>query len=91
MARGMFVLDKWSPNFEEGEKATNGIVSQMDKFNGNIMRYNFYYEGGINRFNTDLSKNIVLLEAGDNQNTALQVKRLNTYIGASIDEYLSEN
>lgn len=91
VARGMFVLDKWSPNFEEGQVATNGIVSQMDKFNGNIMRYNFYYEGGINGFNTDLSKNIVLLEAGDANNNKLEVMRLNTYMSASIDTYLSKN
>ena len=63
----------------------------MDKFDENIMRYNFCYEGGINGFNTDLSKNIVLLEAGDNQNTALQVKRLNTYLSSAIDTYLSKN
>ena len=92
VARGMFVLDKWSPNFEDGERATNGIVSQMDKFNGNIMRYNFYYEGGINNgFNTDLSNNIVLLEAGDVNNDKLEVMRLNTYMSASIDTYLSKN
>ena len=91
VARGMFILDKWSPNFEEGQAITNGIVSQMDKFNGNIMRYNFYYEGGINGFNTDLSKNIVLLEAGDVNNDKLEVMRLNTYMSASIDTYLSKN
>ena len=91
VARGMFVLDKWSPNFEVGQVATNGIVAQMDKFNGNIMRYNFYYEGGINGFNTDLSKNIVLLEAGDVNNNKLEVMRLNTYMSASIDTYLSKN
>ena len=55
------------------------------------MRYNFYYEAGINRFNTDLSKNIVLLEAGDVNNNKLEVMRLNTYMSASIDTYLSKN
>ena len=53
VARGMFVLDKWSPNFQQGEFDSNGIVKYMDRFNENIMRCNFYYQGGINSFNTD--------------------------------------
>ena len=88
VARGMFVLDKWSPNFQQGEFDSNGIVKYMDKFNENIMRYNFYYQGGINSFNTDLSENIVLLEAGDVNNDKLEVMRLNTYMASAIDNYL---
>ncbi len=88
VARGMFVLDKWSSNYWDVEKNSNGIMSYVDKFNNEIMRSNFYYEGGINSFNSDLSKNIVLLEAGDNQNSAVQVKRLNTYLSSAIDSFL---
>ena len=88
VARGMFVLDKWSPNFQQGEFDSNGIVKYMDRFNENIMRCNFYYQGGINSFNTDLSENIVLLEAGDVNNDKLEVMRLNTYMASAIDSYL---
>ena len=91
VARGMFVLDKWSPNFQQGEFDSNGIVKYMDRFNENIMRCNFYYQGGINSFNTDLSENIVLLEAGDANNDKLEVMRLNTYMASAIDSYLENN
>ena len=91
VARGMFVLDKWSPNFQQGEFDSNGIVKYMDRFNENIMRCNFYYQGGINSFNTDLSENIVLLEAGDVNNDKLEVMRLNTYMASAIDSYLENN
>ena len=91
VARGMFVLDKWSPNFQQGEFDSNGIVKYMDRFNENIMRCNFYYQGGINSFNTDLSENIVLLEAGDVNNDKLEVMRLNTYMSSAIDSYLENN
>ena len=91
VARGMFVLDKWSPNFQQGEFDSNGIVKYMDRFNENIMRCNFYYQGGINSFNTDLSENIVLLEAGDVNNDKLEVMRLNTYMASAIDSYLEIN
>lgn len=88
VAKGMFVIDKWSPNYWTNEENTNGITSYVDKFNNDIMRYNFYYEGGINAFNTDLNKNIILLESGDINNTKLEVMRLNTYMGSAIDSYL---
>ena len=89
-ARGMFVFSKNSSGYEASQIKSNGVGKYMDKFNQSLMRDGWYYNNGINHFNTDLSDNMVLFEAGNNSNTKVEVQRLNTYFASSIDQYLSE-
>ena len=62
----------------------------MDRFNQNLMRDAWYYNNGINHFNTDLSNNMILFEAGNNNNAKVEVQRLNTYFASSIEQFLNE-
>ena len=89
-ARGMFVFCKNSSGYEASQIKSNGVGKYMDKFNQSLMRDGWYYNNGINHFNTDLSDNMVLFEAGNNSNTKVEVQRLNTYFASSINQYLSE-
>ena len=89
-ARGMFVFSKNSGGYEASQIKSNGVGKYMDKFNQSLMRDGWYYNNGINHFNTDLSDNMVLFEAGNNSNTKVEVQRLNTYFASSINQYLSE-
>lgn len=89
-ARGMMVYSKNSSGYEASQRKGNGIEKYMDKFNQNLMRDAWYYNNGINHFNTDLSDNVILFEAGNNSNTKVEVQRLNTYFCSSIDQFLSE-
>lgn len=89
-ARGMFVFSKNSSGYEASQIKSNGVEKYMDKFNQGLMRDGWYYNNGINHFNTDLSDNMVLFEAGNNSNTKVEVQRLNTYFASSINRYLSE-
>lgn len=89
-ARGMLVYSKNSSGYEASQIKGNGIEKYMDRFNQSLMRDAWYYNNGINHFNTDLSDNMVLFEAGNNNNTKVEVQRLNTYFTSSIAQYLSE-
>ena len=88
VAKGMFVYDITSKNYDKTKLIGDEILDNMDKFNNMITRENFYYEGGINQFNSDLDDNIVLWESGNTMNNSLEIKRLNTYFASSIDTYL---
>ena len=61
----------------------------MDNFNRGLTRDSWYYDYGINDFNSDLGDNIVLWESGNNSNNKLEIMRLNTYFASAIDQYLS--
>lgn len=91
VAKGMFVYDTTSENYDNAKLIGDGILNNMDKFNDGITRENFYYEGGINQFNSDLDDDIILWESGNNKNSKLEIKRLNTYFASSIDTYLKNN
>ena len=85
VAKGMFVYDITSQNYDVAKSIGDNILDNMDKFSEKITRENFYYDGGINQFNSDLDDNIVLWESGNNKNNKLEIKRLNTYFASSID------
>lgn len=89
-ARGMLVYSKNSSGYEASQIKGNGIEKYMDRFNQSLMRDGWYYNNGINHFNTDLSNNMILFEAGNNNNTKVEVQRLNTYFASSIEQFLSE-
>ena len=88
VAKGMIVYDTTSKNYDKAKLIGDEISKNIDKFNDKIARENFYYEGGINQFNSDLDDNIVLWESGNNKNSKLEIKRLNTYFASSIDTCL---
>lgn len=90
VAKGMFVYDTTSQNYDVAKSIGDNILDNMDKFSEKITRENFYYDGGINQFNSDLDDNIVLWESGNNKNNKLEIKRLNTYFASSIDTYLKK-
>ena len=89
VAKGMFVFSKNSKHFSDSEYHSNKILGYMDNFNRGLTRDNWYYDYGINDFNSDLGDNIILWESGNNSNNKLEIMRLNTYFASAIDQYLS--
>ena len=89
VAKGMFVFSKNSKHFSDSEYHSNKILGYMDNFNRGLTRDSWYYDYGINDFNSDLGDNIVLWESGNNSNNKLEIMRLNTYFASAIDQYLS--
>lgn len=88
VAKGMFVYSKSSENYSTALNIGDGIVENMSKFDGGLMRNNWEYNRGITYFNSDLDDNILLLEAGNNNNSKLEIMRMNTYIASSVNTYL---
>lgn len=88
VAKGMFVYANKSENYNAVLNIGDGIVDNMKKFDSGLMRNNWEYNKGITYFNSDLDDNILLLEAGNQNNSKLEIMRLNTYITSSIDVYL---
>ena len=89
VAKGMMVFSKASKHFTDSERVSNGILSYMDAFDRNLTRDSWYYDYGINDFNSDLGDNVILWESGNNSNNKLEIMRLNTYFASAIDQYLS--
>ena len=82
-ARAMFVYSKASANYDSCRNLGNVIKDNLE--DGVYMR-DYEYNHGIRNFNTDLSPNMLLLEAGNNNNNIWQIKRLNTHLVNSIDK-----
>ena len=89
VAKGMMVFSKRSKYFGDSEKIANGILGYMDSFDKGLTRDSWYYDYGINDFNSDLGDNIILWESGNNSNNKVEIMRLNTYFASAIDQYLS--
>ena len=86
VAKSMFVYSKATAT-----ENTKNIINTLENNLGNVARDTFSYNHGINCFNQDLSENSVLIEAGNNNNTKWEVKRLCTHLANSIDKYLKGN
>lgn len=85
VAKSMFVYSKAAAT----ENSKN-IINTLENNLGNVARNTFSYNHGINCFNQDLSENSVLIEAGNNNNTKWEIKRLCTHLANSINDYLKE-
>lgn len=85
VAKSMLVYSKAAAT----ENSKN-IINTLEEDLGNIARDTFSYNNGINYFNQDLNENSILIEAGNNNNTEWEVKRLCTHLTNSIDGYLKE-
>lgn len=83
VAKSMFVYSK-----AVATANSKNIINTLEEELGSIARDTFSYNNGINYFNQDLSENSVLIEAGNNNNTKWEIKRLCTHLANSIDNYL---
>ena len=83
-ARAMMVYSKESINYESCKSWGNAIADNLE--DGIYMR-DYEYNHGINNFNSDLSSKSLLIEAGNDKNSEVEVMRLNTHIAIAIDKY----
>lgn len=86
-AKGMIVLSK-SGDYKNNKKISNKILDNLHS--KDIFKDTYEYERGINYFNQDI-KNSILLEMGNNENTYLEVRRLNTWVSKSLYEIFKNN
>lgn len=90
VAQAMFVQTKTNPYLEDENDRALSIGQHLLEF-GKIYRGVYAnYKVGIKHYNLALSNNMLLLEAGNNLDDFLSVKRMNTYLSASIDLNLKE-
>ena len=83
-AKAMFVYSKASSNYDSCKNLGKAISDNLE--DGVYMR-DYEYNRGIRNFNTDLSPNMLLLEAGNNNNNQWEIRRMNTHLANGIDKY----
>lgn len=87
----MFVTDRSAKYYDDITHLTNNLSSKLGNYSTNLVKPNFEYNSTSNyHFNQDISKNSVLLELGNNENTKYEVQRSITWLTSAIDQYLRE-
>lgn len=86
VAKAMMVYSQTSGNYESIKSIGNEIGAPLDELG--ILRKDWEYENGINKFNQDLGDKNLLIELGNNSNDKWEIFRLNTYLAKAIDKYI---
>lgn len=89
VAKAMMVYSQTSDNYESIKSIGNEIGEPLYELG--ILREDWEYENGINKFNQDLGDKNLLIELGNNSNDKWEIFRLNTYLAKAINNYLGSD
>lgn len=86
-AKLMFVVGKGSSNYTQVKKMSSCLSSLLNKRIPNISRGIYIKQRD---YNQGVTKNMVLIEVGANENTFQEIQNSLNILSMSIDEYLSQ-
>lgn len=92
VAKLMIPTTSENPYLKPETKIINGIKDKMKEFSNAVFREETtHYKTGIANYNLSMSPNMLLIEIGSDKSTLLECKLSNTYLSASINNYLRNN